>query len=312
MMSTATAWQSDMFRHEALLYDGIDEFASRVSTFVDDAIEADEPILVVAAAEKIARLQPSRERHHLVEFADMGEVGRNPALIIPAWSEFVARHEGSAVRGVGEPVTAEHNDIELVEYQHHEALLNLAFADTKGFWLVCPYDLGSLRADVIAEASRSHPFVTTADGRLDNDGYLGLDAVVMPDDRLPEPHVAFAEHSMRPGRLSDLRAFVAEQGRLAGLGRERLDDLVVAANELGSNSLLYGAGQARVRVWREQTVVCEIADAGRLTDPLIGRRVPGYEEHDSRGMWMVNQLCDLVQVRSSVDGTVVRLHMRVV
>jgi hypothetical protein len=28
-------------------------------------------------------------------------------------------------------------------------------------------------------------------------------------------------------------------------------------------------------------------------------------------MWLVNHLCDLVQVRSSPDGTTVRVHMRV-
>jgi anti-sigma regulatory factor (Ser/Thr protein kinase) len=29
-----------------------------------------------------------------------------------------------------------------------------------------------------------------------------------------------------------------------------------------------------------------------------------------RGLWLANQLCDLVQIRSGARGTVVRLHMR--
>lgn len=311
-MTTASAAPSRQgeFRHDALLYDGTDEFVSRMTTFIDDAIAAAEPILVVASAEKIARLEPAADRSDLVELADMGEVGANPAHIIPAWSEFVARHPGARVRGVGEPVTPERNATELVEYQHHELLLNLAFADAAAFWLVCPYDTGALPTEVIAAARRSHPVVVCGDGKATSDTYLGLDAVTLLDHPLPEPRAAVAEHNLRPGRLAELRAFVANHSLAAGLDRERSDDLVVAANEIASNSLLYGAGRARVRVWRERTVVCEIADDGVLVDPLIGRRTPGHDENDSRGMWMANRLCDLVQVRSSTDGTVVRLHIR--
>jgi two-component sensor histidine kinase len=85
---------------------------------------------------------------------------------------------------------------------------------------------------------------------------------------------------------------------------------VLAANEIGSNSLMYGGGDASVRMWRSGTVVCEVSDKGVMRDPLVGRSRPGLDEHDTRGMWIVNQVCDLVQIRSSPDGTVVRLHMR--
>ena len=30
-----------------------------------------------------------------------------------------------------------------------------------------------------------------------------------------------------------------------------------------------------------------------------------------RGLWLVHELCDLVQLRSSPAGTVVRMHMQV-
>ena len=41
----------------------------------------------------------------VVAFADMANVGANPARIIPAWSDFVASHSGSGrpLRGIGEP-----------------------------------------------------------------------------------------------------------------------------------------------------------------------------------------------------------------
>ena len=38
-----------------------------------------------------------------------------------------------------------------------------------------------------------------------------------------------------------------------------------------------------------------------IDDVLLGRRVPVEDEHD--GLWHANQLCDLVQMRSSSAGT---------
>jgi hypothetical protein len=52
-----------------------------------------------------------------------------------------------------------------------------------------------------------------------------------------------------------------------------------------------------------------VQDDGHITNPLVGRQAPGSFDDASRGLWVVNQLCDLVQVRSSVEGTTVRVHM---
>ena len=36
---------------------------------------------------------------------------------------------------------------------------------------------------------------------------------------------------------------------------------------------------------------------------------PPIEQYGGRGLWIVNQLCDLVQIRSAPSGTVVRVHV---
>jgi hypothetical protein len=36
---------------------------------------------------------------------------------------------------------------------------------------------------------------------------------------------------------------------------------------------------------------------------------PRDDEPSGRGVWMANQLCDLVQIRTYADGNAVRLHM---
>ena len=56
--------------------------------------------------------------------------------------------------------------------------------------------------------------------------------------------------------------------------------------------------------------MCEVRDEGRVSDPLVGRVRPTIDRRDGRGLWLVHQLCDLVQIRSGDDGTVVRAHVR--
>src|SRR4029077_1574339 len=93
-----------------------------------------------------------------VHFADMSVVGANPALIIPAWRDFVEanRLQGRAMRGIGEPIFAGRRPAELVECQRHEALLNIAFDNGAAWELLCPYDTSVFGPVVINEARRSH------------------------------------------------------------------------------------------------------------------------------------------------------------
>ena len=52
----------------------------------------------------------------------------------------------------------------------------------------------------------------------------------------------------------------------------------------------------------------EVSDEGVVDNPLAGRHQPEQEAPQGRGLWMVNQLCDLVQLRSGPQGTQVRIH----
>ena len=109
--------------------------------------------------------------------------------------------------------------------------------------------------------------------------------------------------------VADVRRLVGEHDAAAGLRPDRIADLVLAVAEVMANSIRYGGGQGILRTWRpEDALVVEIADAGHITDPLVGRRPPSEQAEGGHGLWLANQLCDLVQVRSSPAGTAVRLH----
>jgi anti-sigma regulatory factor (Ser/Thr protein kinase) len=248
-----------------------------------------------------------------VLFADMAEVGANPARIIPAWHDFVTRHggEGRRLRGIGEPIWKGRSASELIECQRHESLLNVAFGHGQPWWLLCPYDTEKLDEAVIDEARRSHEFVTEGTHAKTSETFRGIEASGAPFDvPLPEPGTEFGQMTFGPSDLAAVRAMVAHHAQTAGL-EARAKELVSAINEVATNSIRHGGGNGTFRVWQEDSaLVCEIRDRGRFDKPLADRVRPTSSVSAPRGLWLANQLCDLVQIRTLPAGTVVRIHMR--
>jgi anti-sigma regulatory factor (Ser/Thr protein kinase) len=93
------------------------------------------------------------------------------------------------------------------------------------------------------------------------------------------------------------------------LAPERTADLILAVTEVATNSVRYGGGHGVLRIWRDDNdLICEVRDHGHLEYPLVGRRRPAVDTVEGRGIWLVHQLCDLVQIRSYSSGTAVRMH----
>jgi anti-sigma regulatory factor (Ser/Thr protein kinase) len=307
------------FHHEALLYDGEDEFVEGTLPFIIGALEAEEPVLVVVGEDRSRPLKAALGVDSArVHFADMRELGRNPARIIPAWREFLERHarDGESARGVGEPIWSGRSPAELTECQRHESLLNLAFADGQGWRLLCPYDAGALDEEILEAARRSHPLVAQCGASRPSAAYLDAREASRPfDGDLPEPLAESQEVTFTFEQLTALRGSVSRWAMDAGLGAERTAHLALSVSELATNSVRYGGGSGVLRTWREggqeETLICEVHDRGLIHEALAGRVRPSADQLSGRGLWLVNQLCDLVQIRSSPAGSVVRIHMRV-
>ena len=110
---------------------------------------------------------------------------------------------------------------------------------------------------------------------------------------------------------SDVRDLAQAVAQHHGLDAGSADDFVLAVDEVATNSVLYGGGKGVLRCWESDGVLmCEVRDRGRIKDPLVGRIRPAVDDVNGRGLWIANQVCDLVQVRSDTSGSVVRLHMR--
>jgi anti-sigma regulatory factor (Ser/Thr protein kinase) len=297
-----------------MLYDGPRELIARALPFIADGVRGREPVMVAVTAEKIAALRSALgDDAEEVAFVDMAQLGRNPARIIPAWETFAGEHHaaGRAVRGIGEPIWHGRTPEELIECQLHEALLNVAFAGSGPFRLMCPYDRGALDPAVVREACCSHPVVTDGDGRAPSRDFRGEAEMIAPfETPLSVPPASTQALSFDRRMLDVVRGFTARRAAEADLGAARTGDLVLAVNEIASNSVRHAGGHGVLRSWREgRDLVCEVRDPGRIDDPLAGRRVPATDQRGGRGIWIANQLCDLVQLRSLPAGTVVRLRM---
>lgn len=301
------------YRHEALLWHGLDDFVQRTSAFVLDGVRAGQPVMVAVAEPRLTVLRAALGALSAgVRFVDMGSLGRNPARIIPAWQSFVdeCATDGQPVRGVGEPIWSSRSPAELAECQLHEALLDQAIGPEVPLWLVCPYDLEMLESSVIQECSRSHLAACHGSDWADSATYGGRDhaadlfAAALPEPDVPQGRMTFDRHD-----LSAVRLVVESLAQSVDLPPLTVNDLMLAVHEIASNSVIHGGGAGVLRWWVDsESVVFETRDLGLISDPMVGRVAPSPAGEGGRGLWLVNQLCELVQVRSGGWGTSVRIH----
>jgi len=300
------------FEHEAMFYRDDDDFLAGLVPFVIEGLDRDESVLVALPRARLDLLRGALgDEADRVRFLEMEEIGLNPARIIAAWADALneATADGRTLRGVGEPAWYGRRDLELIECQLHELLLNRAFDDGPAWRLLCPYDESRLQRSVCDLALEAHPIRSTSAARGPSDRYV-------PDGDL----VAFAAPLARPREgvlrgvfrgahdIPATRHTVAQYARTCGLPEEQVEALQLAASELATNSVRYGGGSGTVAMWvQEDAAVVEFTDAGHVTDPLTGRRTPSHEQEGGRGLFLVHQLCDLVQLRSSPEGTTVRV-----
>jgi len=317
-MEPAPGTTRTSFRHEALLYRSTSEYLSSVGTFILDGVAAGEPVLVGVDPVRGQLLRdllgPHLNGDAGITFADIDELARNPARLIPAWRDFIAQQApGVRVRGVGESIWPGRSRAEVLEVQRHEALLAMAFGNAEDIWLLCPYDVENLDADVIAEAFRSHPWVIEQESLRPGGGEGSDVATPHLDEPLGDPpYEAAVQHAVTDLGLAALRQLVYAWAGATGMPEDRVDLFVLAVNELTTNSIEHGGGSGELYLWRDGTeVVAEAQDLGHIVEPLVGRVRPGREQSSGRGIWLVNQICDLVQLRSSPGGTTARIRMRV-
>jgi anti-sigma regulatory factor (Ser/Thr protein kinase) len=297
------------FQHRALIYEGVEEYLEGTVPFLRAALEAGRPALVAVRRERAERLKAElRCDIGRLRFVCAEEVVRNPAAVLPLWRDFVDENQGTPVRGVSEMVWADRSPAEMEECHRHEALLNLAFAESGPWSLLCPYDACSLADDELERAATTHKLISR-EGRTEESAAFDYEFDSLAG-RLPPPRGRADTLAFGLTELSEVRRRAAAAAERAGMDSRTVADLVTATSELAANSVMHGGGAGTLRLWRENgSLLVEVEDEGRIEEQLVGRLRPGVYQEGGRGLWLANQLCDLVQIRSGEAGTVVRLHV---
>lgn len=299
-------------RHLALFYLTPAAYQAALAQFAREAADRGEHVLIAVPHEQAELLRGVLAgEKRVAEIIDMTWLGRNPARIIPVIMAFAQRHEGSPVTFVAETAWPGRADPELAEVARHEALVNVACADLP-ITVMCPYDRGRLPGPVLDDAALTHPGLLEDGLRRPSESYLGPYGLPGRCYRpLPAPppgaRMLPYESDLRP-----VREQVAALARPAGLASSRAADLVLAVSEVAANTLRHTTGGGTLTVWRDEAeLLCEVSDGGHIADPLAGRYAPRADRPGGHGLWLVHQVCDLVEVRTGPDGTTVRMHMAV-
>jgi hypothetical protein len=283
-----------------LFYGTTREFLDGTVRFVRHGLASGEPVLVALPRQHADLLCGALgSLAASTQFIDMFELGRNPARIIPRVRAFLALGSGAPARFVSEPLWQGQSSAQIREAARHDAQLNVVFATTP-LRVLCTYDWTRLAQDVIADAGRTHPELVVHGERrpsvlypappVAHDGASG---------RLPSPPPDATLLSFTRADLSVLVEVIWRAGTLLQLQRDRVRDLMYAASEVAMSTFADDGSASELRLWKDPEhlgLVCEFRT--RATSTLKG------------GLWLVNQHCDLLEVRSDRSGTTVRLHAR--
>jgi anti-sigma regulatory factor (Ser/Thr protein kinase) len=302
-----TAIHTTAFAHSAFLYDDREELLERALPFLQQGAESGQALLVAMPRAQLQAIRGELDGDRADAcFMEIEELGRNPARLTAAYRELADRAE-DGICGISEALWVGRSEAEIEECERHEMVLNRAFEALPTCSLLCVYDRSELDQEVVGRVGRTHPEL------IENSqpAYPSATYEARPDPfagTLPRSPREAEQIEFDEDRLGAEREFLRAAAERACLSSERTADLVLAGNELATNSVEHGGGSGTMRVWREdEMLLCEVADEGRIEAAMVGRLRPPIEQPRGRGIWLANQVADLLQIRSSADGTTLRL-----
>ena len=162
---------------------------------------------------------------------------------------------------------------------------------------------------MIEDARGTHPHVGPPQAIEANPHYR-VDARPCPEAALSPVPTGSSGWPSTATAIGTCDARVRGAAMAAGLSADTADDAVLAVNEAVVNTVVHAGGSGRLRTWTEGgAFLCEVRDAGRIDDPLAGRRRPSVDQAGGRGLWLIHQVCDLVQVRRDGDEQAIRIRI---
>jgi anti-sigma regulatory factor (Ser/Thr protein kinase) len=300
-------------RHGAAFTSSPDDVVATAAPLVAAARARGEPVALAVRPATQAALTAAPARARPVLLDRPGGPDHSAQTLAGRWAcelRTLTRSRG------GVTVVVEHDDaldgIDGTFWIELDAALNIALVEVAAT-VVCLYPQLPLHLQVAEGALCNHPLLLR-DGALRHNPAHREPREVLAERGAAAPAVLGPPDRRIPfdtWQLAAVRETVAQAARAAGCDGDRVDDLVLAVNEVATNAVEHGSGDAHLALWTGPGVrelLCEVHDGGRLTDPLPGLRAPHPADPRGRGLWIARQLCDLLHVWSDAAGTHVRIR----
>jgi anti-sigma regulatory factor (Ser/Thr protein kinase) len=294
--------------HHGLLHSPAADLTAAFAALVTERLARGEPVLAVLPPTTAAGLRARLPTQAGLHTTDPGELYRHPGRVLSHYRSWLAytSPDGRPATIVTAPDPGGDNPHRAALWMHIDAVTTMALAEYD-LTLVCAYPNNPATADAIR---RAHPSLlngvsTPNPDHLPAEQFLASHPLPPPTE-LGKPDLThIIDH---PAQLAALRQVVAGHAAHAGLPAARCDDFVLAVTEIATNALEHGDPPAAVHLWTTSTsVICQVTDTGRHTQPLAGLVAPPATQRRGRGLWMAHQLCD--QVYRWPYPTTIRLQM---
>jgi anti-sigma regulatory factor (Ser/Thr protein kinase) len=295
--------------HQALVYGDVPELVDTAGPVLRASVTSGEHVAAIVdeTVESGLRNRLGRAAEH-IEFISPREVFSLPVQTMVATrrrdAQALTQHRRVTMLGQHQPwlLTS--------ELAWWDAAFNLVLAELP-ITLLCACPAEAAAASRIVR--HTHPWLCTGGEVVSNPQYRDPFAVLAeyPPGAPPALGPCDVSLSFRSNdELAELRRHVRRYGQAAGLGQDRIADLVVAVSELAANSIEHGGGHGTVEVWLGPgTLTVDVCDSGRIDHPLPGLRLPPATSHRGRGLWLGRELSDDMHVWCSETGTGVRVRV---
>lgn len=322
-----TATEAGRLLHTALSYTSPDELAATVGPVIAEWLSADDRVHVNVSADSVDALKSVLGADAgRVRWSDSHSWHPHPARRLRAIQDLVDAEPGgpsAPLRFVGECAFPDGPPELVAEWERFDAVLNEVLRDA-AVTMVCAYDVRTVPDEVLDRMQCSHPFLGLEPHRRSS-SYLG------PGQCLADRRRALAvppDCAQRvEGRVSPAEARAMVRAMFSGVARGEVpttgecvdararrspstiaDDMAIAATEIVTNAWQCGAARVDVTCWHaDGEYSVQVDDDGPgFEDPYAGYRRPPASAVAGRGLWIVRQLADLVEVVPCDPGTTVR------